>query len=167
MFRPSRDFYYLCMAKIASMRATCSRAKMGCVLVDWETKRVVSIGYNGSPPGTPHCVDVGCLLIDKPDHGESCIRTIHAETQAISFIRGKFDNLIAYITSAPCINCYKQLVSAGVKRIIYMNEYVDHDRDKLEKVYGVPIYPATVNMGEEEEERLTELWKKIDNTFEV
>lgn len=136
------------MAKWASYRATCTKARHGCVLVNKQSNRVVSIGYNGSPPGKAHCCEEGCMLVDG-----HCIRTIHAEIQAISRIRGIFDELIAYITAMPCINCYKALVAVNVKEIRCIDLYTDPDRDKLIKFYGVPIYRHHIY-----EER----WKKIE-----
>jgi len=151
--RLSRTDYYLIMAKWASYRSTCTRARHGCVLVDKKSNRVVSIGYNGSPPGKAHCEEegIGCLLVDN-----HCIRTIHAEIQAISRIRGIFDELIAYITSMPCINCYKALVAVNVKEIKCIDLYADSDRDKLIVFYGVPIYRHRIN---------EEKWKTIEDTL--
>ena len=140
--RLSRTDYYLLMAKWASYRSTCTRARHGCVLVDKESNRVVSIGYNGSPPGKAHCEEegIGCLLVDG-----HCIRTIHAEIQAISMIRGVFDGLIAYITAMPCINCYKALVAVNVKEIRCIDLYADEKRDELVKFYEVPIFRHLIN----------------------
>ena len=134
--RLSRTSYYLLMAKFASYRATCTRARHGCVLVDKKSHRVISIGYNGTPPGKSHCADdgVGCLLVD--DH---CVRTIHAEIQAIAKIRGVFDSIIAYTTGTPCINCYKALVACNVKEIHCSEQYTDLNRDELVKFYGVQL----------------------------
>jgi dCMP deaminase len=111
-------------------------------LVNKQTHRVVSIGYNGTPPGIPHCADdgIGCLIVN--DH---CIRTIHAEIQAISRLRGVFEELVAYTTGTPCINCYKALVACGVREIHCSELYIDHDRDKLVEFYNVPIYRHPVD----------------------
>ena len=149
--RLSRTSYYLLMAKIASYRATCTRARHGCVLVNKKNNRVVSVGYNGTPPGKPHCADEGvdCLIVDG-----HCIRTIHAEIQALSQKRGNFDELVAYITATPCINCYKALVAANVVEIHCIELYVDNDRDKLVKFYGVPIYRHAAE---------GDWWSKIEN----
>jgi len=152
--RLSRVDYYLIMAKIASYRATCVKARHGCVLVNSESNRVVSIGYNGTPPGKPHCSDddVGCLIADG-----HCIRTIHAEIQAISRLRGVFCSLTAYVTAMPCINCYKALVACNVTEINCIDLYVDSNRDKLVEFYGVPIYRHTVTS------KYKEAWKTIED----
>lgn len=151
--RLSRNSYYLLMAKIASYRATCTRARHGCVLVDQESHRVVSIGYNGTPPGKPHCEDegIGCMLVDG-----HCVRTIHAEIQAIARIKSGFKPLIAYVTGTPCINCYKALVAINVQEIHCVELYQDKDRDKLVEFYGIPIYRH--NMDEKK-------WNIIEKTL--
>ena len=159
MDRISRRDYYLLIAKIASLRSTCSRGKNGCVLVDQETNRLVSIGYNGSPRGSDHCDDVGCLISNNKDHGDSCIRTTHAEVQATAFMRGRFNSLVAYCTTAPCISCLKSLVSVNVKEIYFMNNYVSKDRDKLLQVYRPSIKWVKCNDIKEDG------WKKIGSLF--
>ena len=55
--RPSWDEYFIGMANYVGSRATCDRGRSGCVIV--RDKRVISTGYVGSPPGLPHCDDIG------------------------------------------------------------------------------------------------------------
>lgn len=52
--RPGWDTYFLDIAECVSRRATCPRASIGAVFVD-ARHRIVATGYNGSPPGRPHC----------------------------------------------------------------------------------------------------------------
>jgi len=150
--RISRISYYLAMAKMASLRATCLRARHGCVLVNKLSNRVVSIGYNGTPPGKLHCADdnIGCLIVDG-----HCIRTIHAEIQAIARLRGVYEELVAYVTGTPCINCYKALVACNVKEIHCSELYVDTNRDKLVEFYGIEIYRHTLD---------SKKWKEFFNS---
>jgi len=75
--RPTWNQYFAELATLTAARSTCPRASVGCVLV--KDNRVVSTGYNGSAPGMPHCTDVGCFT----EHNH-CIRTIHAEVNAIA-----------------------------------------------------------------------------------
>ena len=55
--RPSWDDYFLKLVDEVAARATCDRGKSGCVVV--RDKRIICTGYVGSPPGMPHCDDVG------------------------------------------------------------------------------------------------------------
>lgn len=117
--RLSWDEYFMLQAYIASSRSTCNRASVGCLLV--RDNKVLSTGYNGSAPGQPHCDEVGHQLVNG-----HCVRTIHAEQNAISqcALMGKScKDSIAYITHYPCINCAKLLVASGISKIYYMMDY--------------------------------------------
>ena len=117
--RPSWDEYFLKLAMLVSERATCPRMHCGCVLV--KNKRILSTGYNGSIPGDGHCEDEGCIIEDN-----HCIRTIHAEMNAIlqCSIHGvSTQGAIAYVTNMPCSNCAKALIGAGIKEVTIFSEY--------------------------------------------
>ena len=119
--RPSWDEYFLKLAMLASERATCPRMHCGCVLV--RDRFVLATGYNGSLPGTPHCYDVGCMVVN--DH---CVRTNHAEINAISQASQHGVSLAgatAYITNMPCTNCAKILVAAGIVRVVVFSGFHD------------------------------------------
>jgi dCMP deaminase len=113
------DKYFLAIAKIVSTRATCPRKSVGAVLV--KDRNVLATGYNGSVSGFDHCTDKGCLIVDN-----HCLRTVHAETNAI-LQAAKHGTALAgatcYVTHAPCINCLKNLLNAGVGAIIYGEHY--------------------------------------------
>ena len=84
--RPSWDQYFMTITQQVAERSTCLRAKVGAVIV--RDRSILATGYNGSPAGMPHCLDVGCLIYESrnPD-GEieqNCYRTIHAEINAIT-----------------------------------------------------------------------------------
>jgi len=113
--RPDWDSYFLKIAYSVSERSTCDRAFVGCVMV--RDKRILTTGFNGSPSGQPHCDEVGHLLVDG-----HCIRTIHAETNAIiqAALHGiSTKNSTCYVTHFPCINCTKVLINAGISRLVF------------------------------------------------
>ncbi len=117
--RPEWDSYFLKIAFAVSERSTCERAAVGCVLV--RDKRILTTGFNGSPSGQPHCDEVGHLMVDG-----HCVRTIHAETNAIiqAALHGvSTKDSTCYVTHFPCINCSKALVNAGVTRLVYSVNY--------------------------------------------
>lgn len=126
--RLSRDLYFMELAKTVANQSTCSRAKVGAVLVDGDNYRIISTGFNGSVPGAKHCEDGGCVMEDG-----HCRTTVHAEMNALLFKVGKYDNLVLYSTTMPCYQCYKALYTAGVNAIYYLNDYDDRVREEIIK----------------------------------
>jgi len=121
MSRPSWDAYFMGLAIAASKRSTCDRAFVGAIIV--KDKDVISTGYNGSPPGLPHCDDVGHFMVE--DH---CSRTIHAETNAI--LRAARNGVsikgaTIYTTHSPCLNCAKMIIGAGIVKVVSKQIYRD------------------------------------------
>jgi dCMP deaminase len=117
--RPDWDTYFLRIAQVVGERSTCDRAHVGCVLV--VDKRILTAGYNGSPTGQEHCDDAGHLLVNG-----HCVRTIHAETNAIiqAALHGvSTKGATCYVTHYPCINCTKALINAGITRLVYETAY--------------------------------------------
>ena len=114
------DKYFMQMARQASTMATCDRLHVGCVLV--KDRRIIATGFNGSVSGQLHCDMVGHYYNDEG----RCIRTIHAEQNAILQC-AKYgiptDGAIAYVTHEPCENCVKQLNQAGIEEVIYGKPY--------------------------------------------
>lgn len=135
--RPDWDSYFMKIAYAVSERSTCDRAFVGCVLV--REKRILTTGFNGSPAGQDHCEDVGHLMVEG-----HCIRTIHAETNAIiqAALHGiSTRNAICYVTHFPCINCTKVLINAGIERIVYSVAYrQDENAVNFLKNAGVELY---------------------------
>jgi len=131
MGRLTRIEYFMKMAEIVKERGTCGKLKVGCVLTT-EDNRVVSVGYNSAPSGSPHCEDVGCLLSEE-HNANHCIRTIHSEAGAVANLPKRYKTLICYVTHNPCINCYKILIAANVKKIYYKLDYISRDRDLFVK----------------------------------
>ncbi|AYP68756.1 deoxycytidylate deaminase [Bacillus phage vB_BpsS-36] len=117
--RPSWDEFFMRKALLTSERATCSRLKVGAVIV--QGKHEIASGYNGSASGEVHCIDEGCLMRDN-----HCIRTIHAEQNALlqcSKLGVSSQGASVYCTHFPCLHCTKSLVTAGIKEVVYLNDY--------------------------------------------
>jgi len=135
--RPDWDTYFMKIAYAVSERSTCDRAFVGCVLV--RDKRILTTGFNGSPAGLPHCDEVGHLLVEG-----HCVRTIHAETNAIiqAALHGvSTRDCTCYVTHFPCINCTKALINAGMRRLVYHVAYrVDENALNFLKQANVEIF---------------------------
>ncbi len=119
MKRLARDEYFLAMSNIVASRATCDRLWAGCVVVvDGE---IAATGYNGAASGLPECDEVGHLMVHGDDGREHCVRTIHAEQNALYQAKKKFRNLqgaTVYINATPCETCLSELLKSGIKRIV-------------------------------------------------
>lgn len=118
--RPSWDEYFLEIAKVVANRSTCDRANVGAVIA--KNKVILSTGYNGAPRGLPHCDDVGHEIVDG-----HCVRTAHAETNAIAQAAKNgtpIEGASIYLTVSPCYDCFKMMVNAGIKEVIYGNFYM-------------------------------------------
>ncbi|MBQ9689822.1 MAG: cytidine/deoxycytidylate deaminase family protein [Candidatus Methanomethylophilaceae archaeon] len=143
MNRPSNDEYFMEMAQLVSSRSTCLRRKVGAVIV--KEKRVLSTGYNGSPKGTKHCEELGCirvkLNVPSGTRHELC-RGVHAEQNAVTqaaYFGVSVDGATIYTTTYPCSMCAKILINAGIKEIIYSEGYADDlSKDLLEEA-GIEI----------------------------
>lgn len=119
MERPNWTEYFMNIAKAVATRGTCPRQSVGCVLV--RDNQILTTGYNGSPPGMAHCSDVGCDIV--ADH---CVRSNHAETNAIAQAAKHGINIrgaTLFTTTYPCWPCFRQLLSTGIRLVIYDNVY--------------------------------------------
>jgi dCMP deaminase len=134
--RLSWDQYFLTITRQVAERSTCLRAKVGAVIA--RDKNILATGYNGSPAGLPHCIDVGCLIYESRtptgEIEENCFRTIHAEINAIAQAAkngASIRDADIYITHTPCIHCFKVLINTGIRRIFYEKPYKLPTLDEL------------------------------------
>ena len=133
MNRPSWEEYFKNIVIETKKRSPCERLQVGCVLV--KDNRIVSQGYNGFLPGTPH------ESIVRDNHEQA---TVHAEQNAISDCAKRGVSCLgstAYITHYPCVNCMKILCASGIKDIRYIEDYRnDNIVKKISDISGVNIY---------------------------
>ena len=116
--------YFMKIAHEVATRATCDRKHVGCVLV--MHRHIVATGYNGSPPGMPHCDDAGHDMVNG-----HCVRTIHAEVNAVAQAARygvPLDGAQAFINTFPCWPCFKVLASVGIRSVFYDDEYRTDER---------------------------------------
>lgn len=127
--RPDNDTYFMNMAKLSATRSTCLRRSVGAVIV--KEKRILTTGYNGAPRGLKHCEETGCVRLEK--HIESgtrheLCRGVHAEQNAViqaAYFGVSVKDASIYITNFPCVLCAKILINAGIKEVVYLDDYVD------------------------------------------
>lgn len=110
------DVRYLKMARIWAENSYCKRRQVGALIV--KDKMIISDGYNGTPSGFENvCEDEN--NVTKP-------YVLHAEANAITKIArsgNNSDGATLYVTAAPCIECAKLIIQAGISRVIYSEEY--------------------------------------------
>jgi dCMP deaminase len=126
--RPSWDEYFTNIAELICSRATCARGRSGCLIV--RDRQILVTGYVGSPIGMPHCDEVGHemhrVINDDGTETEHCIRTVHAEQNAIAQAAKLGVSVVGatlYCHMTPCYVCAKILINAGVKKFVVNKDY--------------------------------------------
>ncbi len=159
MQRPSKDRYYLNIAKVVGQRSTCLRRKFGAVIVVDDA--IVSTGYNGPARGVVNCEEVGCAkdLANIPSYqGYDICPAVHAEENAVinaARIGTKVLGGTLYIVgqspdgkpvpSHPCDRCKRVLINAGIEKVVTEDEngniivfnvrdWVKYDTEKYKKL---------------------------------
>ena len=124
---------YMRCAEVFAECSTATRLKVGAVLV--KDDRILSVGYNGTAPGASN--DCETVLSD----GSTVTRpdVIHAEQNAIYKAARDGQSLLGatmFVTHAPCIECSKGVLAAGIKRVYYRHAYRSSDGpDFLKSLY--------------------------------
>ncbi len=169
-WRPSRDEYFLAMASLVSLRATCRRRRVGCILVD-TNRHVLATGYNGVARGVDHCLDHACPGASyEPGTGLDKCEAIHAEQNALLQCKdtGKIET--AYITVSPCVTCVKLLMNTGCKRIVFLEQYVNVDAKNLWKgewIHHGPIEHVYAEIGLVSTKRVSESSERKDTVIRL
>jgi len=126
--RPSWDEYFIEIARTIASRSTCDRGRSGCVIV--KDKRILTTGYVGSPPGMPHCDEAGHqmaeFLDEEGNRSQHCIRTIHAEQNAMAQAARfgiSLSGATLYCKMEPCYVCARLIISVGINRVAAEKRY--------------------------------------------
>ena len=124
------DIRYLKMARIWAENSYCVRRKVGALIV--KDKMIISDGYNGTPSGFENICE------DEDNRTKAYV--LHAEANAITKVAKSANNCdgsTLYITAAPCIECSKLIIQAGIKRVVYAEEYRSEEGINLLKRVGI------------------------------
>lgn len=143
--RPTWDEYFMQVTNSISMRATCDRGRSGCIIV--KDRQILASGYVGAAPGLPHCDEVGHLYntVVHTDgvKKEHCVRTVHAEQNAIcqAAKRGvALDGAILYCRMTPCRTCAMLIISCGISRVVCERKYhAGAESEELFAQAGLPL----------------------------
>lgn len=133
MSRPTFDQIYMNLAVQLAERSTCSRAKVGCVVVSDDNQRVLGIGYNGGAKG----VFNECLSDEPGKCGH-----LHAEMNCLIKLNPNEPcKKRMYVTMMPCLNCSIAIINAGgISEVIYLNRYRIVDGVELLRKAGIWVH---------------------------
>lgn len=132
------DSRYLRMAQIWAENSYCQRRKVGALLV--KDKMIISDGYNGTPVGFENVCE------DDNDHTKPYV--LHAEANAITKVaqsNNSSNGATLYVTSSPCIECAKLIIQAGIKRVVYGEQYRLTDGIELLQRAGIEVVFIDIN----------------------
>lgn len=126
------DKAYLRMATSWAKLSHCKRKQVGALIV--KDDMIISDGYNGTPSGFDNCCE--------DDNGETHWYVLHAEANAILKVAKSTNNArgaTLYLTLSPCKDCSKLILQAGIKRVVYVNEYKDAEGVDFLEAAGINI----------------------------
>ena len=109
-------------AHVFSGLSYCTRRQVGCVIIspsyDDNQHRIISIGYNGTPPGEQNVCEL--------DDGTTKPSVIHAEINAIDKLANEnvsMEGMILFVTTAPCKPCAARIVEEKFSTVYYSDVY--------------------------------------------
>ncbi|HZK96226.1 MAG TPA: dCMP deaminase family protein [Prolixibacteraceae bacterium] len=131
------DERYLRMASVWAENSYCTRRQVGALLV--KDKMIISDGYNGTPSGFENvCED---------ENNKTKPYVLHAEANAITKVaksNNSSDGATLYVTSSPCIECSKLIIQAGIKRVVFSEQY--HMNDGVELLERANVEVVKVDL---------------------
>lgn len=127
------DRSYLEMARVWAKNSYCTRRKVGAILV--KDRMIISDGFNGTPAGFEN-------ICEDPATGKTKPYVLHAEANAITKVAKSGNNsegATLYVTDAPCLECSKLIIQAGIRRVVYVIEYSVRDGIELLRRAGIEV----------------------------
>ena len=125
--RPDWDTYFMDIAHVVSTRGNCSRRRVAAIIV--KDRRIISTGYNGTPRGVKNCMDGGCArCASNAPSGSGLGECICSHAEENSITQAAYHGISTkdatiYVTLSPCLTCAKMIINAGIKEVIYDEEY--------------------------------------------
>ena len=116
---------------LAAMASSGVQAAMTLLVKD---KMIISDGYNGTPSGFEN--------ICEDEDNRSKPYVLHAEANAITKIaksNNSSDGATLYVTSSPCLECSKLIIQAGIKRVVFTENYRLEDGLNLLKRANIEV----------------------------
>jgi dCMP deaminase len=126
------DRRYLEMAAVWAKNSYCRRRQVGAILV--KNNMIISDGFNGTPSGFENICE------DENDSTKPYV--LHAEANAITKVarsNNSSEGSTLYITSSPCLECAKLIIQAGIKRVVFSDNYRISDGIELLQRAGIEV----------------------------
>lgn len=126
------DKAYMKMAMEWGKLSYCERRQVGALIV--KDRMIISDGYNGTP--------VGFENICEDEKGYTKWYVLHAEANAILKVAASTQSCAGatlYISLSPCRECSKLIHQAGIKRVVYHEEYKDTSGLEFLQKAGVAV----------------------------
>ena len=126
------DHRYLEMAEVWARNSYCKRRQVGALIV--KDRMIISDGYNGTPSGFES--------ICEDENGVTKPYVLHAEANAITKVAksgNSSQGATLYVTASPCMECSKLIIQAGIKRVVYKDEYRLTDGVDLLRRAGIEV----------------------------
>jgi dCMP deaminase len=136
------DRAYLKMAKSWAKLSHCQRKQVGALIV--KDDMIISDGYNGTPSGFDNCCE--------DENGDTHWYVLHAEANAILKVAKSTNNCkgaTLYLTLSPCKDCSKLVLQAGIKRVVYVDEYKDCSGVEFLNSAGIEVVQLENALNEE------------------
>jgi dCMP deaminase len=127
MSQPNFDDIFMELAVNLAQKSHCIKRKVGAVLT--KDTRIISIGYNGPPPGTHNCDEEWPLVGCPRDSKGSCSLALHAEQNAILYAvknGTSIESATLYVTLSPCIACARVIFTMKISHVIYLKSYAEY-----------------------------------------
>jgi len=125
------DKNFIHIAAEIATASKCVSKRVGAVIE--KEGRIISTGYNGSPKGHINCDEL-FEEWSKDHHIWSHKYEIHAEMNALIWAARKgisIEGGTIYVTLEPCDQCTKNLIAAGIKKIVYTSKYEHVNSEEL------------------------------------
>lgn len=140
------DKRFIDVACLVGSWSTCIRDNRQIGAVITKNRRIVATGYNGSPAGVRNCKERGECLRDKLKIKsgtmlEMCYG-ICAEQNAIAQAAKmgvSVEGGTIYVTHRPCPVCTRLIINAGIKRIVYKDDYPNEFSLEIIKEAGIEL----------------------------
>ncbi len=171
----SWDEFFMGNALLVSARSKDPSNQVGACIVNDEHK-VLSVGYNGLTRGM-NDDEFYWNSIGEQTHELDKVKdyfSVHAERNAILNYRGNMKDLegaTMYVTWSPCVECTKEIIQVGIKKVVYLRKYSKTELVSLSEIMfkkaGVEVVPYNADkiFGKEEIQNSTEAIQKIIKRF--